>query len=94
MSSWQRGATPFQVENIVNRLGYKLERSGLIMSSLGIIVTVWGILIELIIRADFGYVIIALGALSTAQGGILKWVFKKDKDPKNQTKQKSTLATS
>ena len=81
MSNCQRGATPIQLEEIVSRLGYKLERSGIIMFTLGLLVTVWGILIELVIKADFGYVLIALGALAVTQGGILKWVFRADKQP-------------
>ena len=76
MSYWPTsGATKEDVRRIANELEHRLELSGLITFVLGFLVTIWGILVEFLVKADFGYVLIAVGVLALVQGIIIKYVF-------------------
>jgi uncharacterized protein YjeT (DUF2065 family) len=77
MSYWPTSAaTKEDVRRIANDLEHRLKISGLITFVLGFLVTIWGILVELVIMADFGYVLIAIGVLALVQGVIINYVFR------------------
>lgn len=62
------GATRKDVEEVVAKIGRKLARTGIVSTILGIAISIGGIAIELLIKAEYGFVLMAIGALGIGTG--------------------------
>ena len=63
--------------DIVLAIGKKISRAGLVGFIVSLVIGIAGTVVELLLKADFGYVLIAMGILGTSIG-ITLWRTRKE----------------